>query len=313
MFPPVVLKMIQFKVKDRTQTPFGDGEIEDIITTSNTTVYKIKLSLDGVTAYCQAGYVMPFLTPVSNSEIPAGVAVRVLETDITGTVVSSKDGKMQIQHDETEETSYYTRSELCLATGAAVCISNGSGKVVTYDHGTYGVELDSTGEVLQVEENDVTPADLRLLSYLPKPMTSSEIFNKFNGKISHEQANAASIAASNAFDTISMFCRQNTSLLMQGQARFNQAVSLTDPEFREAAKRVEATGKQELVKLKELAASMKLRLQDAAQDSEVVNGSKELAQRSKTLFTEIGTSDEARDLMLQIKKQFGDKLQVSVF
>lgn len=95
--------------------------------------------------------------------------------------------------------------------------------------------------------------------------------------MSQEQARAAAVAAENAYETLRVFCEQNSSFVQQGRKNMTQAISLADPAFQRAAKQVELTGRAELEKMVGLAHDMKRRLGSAVDESTLAHETSEVS------------------------------------
>jgi len=108
-------------------------------------------------------------------------------------------------------------------------------------------------------------------------LTSDQIYDECNGRLSREQTNALCAAGENAYLTLRAYCEKNAGSLSTISTNINYGKEYSqvigkfiNPELQEAAERVRRTGERELQKLIELSESVKARVENKMLDNEQI-------------------------------------------
>jgi hypothetical protein len=144
---------------------------------------------------------------------------------------------------------------------------------------SYVVDLDFGG-IGYIMPKDITAIDMRLLSKVPKPVSAEKIYEKFQGRISQEEAQALYLMAQNSYRSIEKFFEEHaqaisliTTNALYTPEYIDALESLIDPSLLAATKRVKEIGKKEMDKLKAIAISTRKRVEeqlfDQGQDQKI--------------------------------------------
>lgn len=158
----------------------------------------------------------------------------------------------------------------------------------------------------------VSSVDLRLLSKIPKPLSADQIYAEFDGRISHEDAQALSLKAEQTYVQIEGFCEQHAEVIsfLSTNAtygdQYSQALSaLLDPTLSEASARMKLAGATEMSKLKQIAASAKQTLEEELLDGK--DASTFVAQAAKVL-SQLKNSHEVKALSTELRTRATSEL-----
>lgn len=175
--------------------------------------------------------------------------------------------------------------------------------------------IDTFSYLGNVQSQEVSCVDLRLLEKVPKPLSADEIFKQFEGRITLDDAQVLSEKAHKTYRRVQQFCEQHAETIsfLSMNATFGDQYSkalssLFDPSLAEAKDRIKTAGSNELEKLKQMAFSAKQTLESELLDGK--DSSAFFAQAAKVL-SQLKNSAEVKDLGEGLRSKASDELELA--
>ncbi|DBA03088.1 TPA: hypothetical protein N0F65_003335 [Lagenidium giganteum] len=313
--PLLFASVLRYVPGDAVKTRFGPGTV---LTSSDRKAHvEVRLAC-GATLYARRGCVMPEFRMLECGELPKGTRV-VCAIDPTRPafthhgIVRSFQVREQVYDVALDESATkdqavapasatsFTKHQLRLAADTRVKTKFGLGDVTAFraDNDSYVIKLDFGG-IAYVQANDVSPVDLRFLARVPRPLSSQEIFEELEGRVTMEEAEQLSAMAKKTYRSIQKLCEQHAeaiSFISTNASYGNQysqaLTSLIDPSLSDATERIKLAGSSELVKLRQIAMNAKKKL-----ETELLEGkdSSEFFAQAARVLSQLKNSSQVQGL-----------------
>ncbi|RLN63538.1 hypothetical protein BBJ29_002866 [Phytophthora kernoviae] len=323
--PPLFAMAMRYRIGDDVKTPFGPGHVRSC--SDRKTHVEVELAGGGV-LYAKRGCLLPELRMLQCGEIPKHTRVLLLsseggeEGDVLNYIVSDQkyqvfvDGEVAAEEDQEaadQKTKRFSKEDLRLAKDTRVRTTFGLGSITDYrkKNDSYAVQLDC-GSVGFFQAKDVSCVDLRLLSKIPKPLSAERIYDEFQGRITHDDALILSRKAKQTYHQVQIFCEQHAEAISfistnasYGDQYSKALASLLDPSFSDATKRLKDASGKELTRLKEMAVSAKVML-----ENDLLEGKDSSAffAKAANVLSQLKNSDEVKNLHSILRERANTEL-----
>ncbi|RLN14835.1 hypothetical protein BBJ28_00010675 [Nothophytophthora sp. Chile5] len=176
---------------------------------------------------------------------------------------------------------------------------------------SYAVQLDG-GSMGFFQAKDVSCVDMRLLSKVPKPLTAEQIYEEFQGRITHDDALALSLKAKQMYSQVQLLCERHSEAISfistnasYGDQYTQALASMLDPSFSDATARVKAAGGKELTRWKEMALSAKTMV-----ENDLLEGkdSSAFIAKAANVLSQLKNSEEVKDLHASLREKANAEL-----
>ncbi|RLN92063.1 hypothetical protein BBJ28_00009761 [Nothophytophthora sp. Chile5] len=324
--PPLFAMAVRYSRGDDVKTPFGPGRVRS----SSDRQEHVEVYLEGgPVLYARCGEI-PKHTRVLLSSIGAGAG------ELVGTVQNYLYEVIWLYLLSEESSSW----ELMLLRSVVCCgwlvFPNRSTKCVLTPTKTtslqllmtrrrqsetsnccrklndsYAVQLDG-GSMGFFQAKDVSCVDLRLLSKVPKPLTAEQIYEEFQGRITHDDALALSLKAKQMYSQVQLLCERHSEAISfistnasYGDQYTQALASMLDPSFSDATDRVKAAGGKELTRWKEMALSAKTMV-----ENDLLEGKDSSAffAKAANVLSQLKNSEEVKGLHANLREKANAEL-----